>query len=92
MIRSSTDKRASPGRLQENVDSAVLRDGYSGVVLDEGWFGSINSGIVGGIITMAVAAIWFFLGLAADRIFFYPPILFVIGFVAMVKGFFGDQS
>jgi len=25
-------------------------------------------------------------GLAADIIFFYPPVMFVLGFIALVKG------
>lgn len=47
--------------------------------------------IGGGLLMMVGAVVWFFLGLAAGRIFFYPPILFIIGLVAVVKGFFdGD--
>ena len=36
-----------------------------------------------------VAVVWFVLGLMADRIFFYPPILFVVGLVAFIKGLVG---
>jgi hypothetical protein len=36
---------------------------------------------------MAIAVIWFVVGLYFDRIFFYPPILLVIGMVAVIKGF-----
>jgi hypothetical protein len=45
-----------------------------------------NSGMAGGAAAMAIAVIWFVVGLAADRIFFYPPILFIIGLVAFFKG------
>jgi len=38
---------------------------------------------------MLGAVVWFFLGLAAGRIFFYPPILFVFGIGAVVRGFTG---
>ena len=35
---------------------------------------------------MIGAIVWFILGLVNDRIFFYPPILFIVGFIAFVKG------
>jgi LSD1 subclass zinc finger protein len=47
-----------------------------------GW----DAGMMGGLAMMAIAAIWFFGGLAFDVIFFYPLILFVIGVVGFVKG------
>ncbi len=53
---------------------------------ERGWFGSTSSGVVGGLLMMVIAAVWFFAGYAAGRIFIYPPILFIIGFVAMIKG------
>jgi hypothetical protein len=46
----------------------------------------IKKGVIGGIIMIVIALVWFFAGLAADRIFFYPPILFVIGLYALIKG------
>jgi hypothetical protein len=45
-----------------------------------------NGGIVGGIVAMVIAVVWFVVGLAAGRIFFYPPILFIIGLVGFIKG------
>jgi hypothetical protein len=35
---------------------------------------------------MLGATVWFVVGLAADRIFFYPPILFIIGLISVIKG------
>ena len=32
------------------------------------------------------AVVWFGVGLAGGVIFFYPPVLFVLGLVAVVKG------
>lgn len=61
------------------------------MVFEQGWFGSLNSGVIGGLLTVAIAVAWFVAGLAADRIFFYPPVLFVIGLIATIKGFFGDR-
>jgi hypothetical protein len=46
----------------------------------------IEKGMFGGIAMMAIAAAWFVVGLMCNRIFFYPPILFVIGLFAFVKG------
>ena len=42
--------------------------------------------IATGILMMVGAVVWFFAGLALNRVFFYPLIMFVIGFVTMVKG------
>jgi hypothetical protein len=41
---------------------------------------------------MGGAALWFFLGLAANRIFFYPPILFVLGLVQLVRSLAGHED
>jgi len=49
-----------------------------------GW----DSGMKGGLAMMAVAALWFFGGLAFGIIFYYPPILFVIGLVGFFRGLF----
>jgi hypothetical protein len=42
--------------------------------------------IWGGVGMMVGAVVWFALGWMAGRIFFYPPILFVLGIVAVGKG------
>ena len=49
----------------------------------------ISPAVLGGFGSMALAAVWFGLGLAANRVFFYPPILFLFGFVAVVRGLLG---
>jgi hypothetical protein len=51
-----------------------------------GGFG-VNAGIGGGIVMILIAVVWFVGGLALGRLFFYPPILFVLGIIAIVKGF-----
>jgi hypothetical protein len=45
-----------------------------------------NSGVLGGTAAMMVAIVWFLAGLVNEIIFFYPPILFVIGLGAFFKG------
>jgi len=52
----------------------------------KGEFGSINAGVGGGILMMVIAIVWFVLGLIFGWIFYYPPILFIIGLVAFIKG------
>jgi hypothetical protein len=56
------------------------------VAFEEGWFGNVNAGAIGGVLMMAIAVIWFVAGLAGGIIFFYPPVLFVLGLVALIKG------
>ncbi len=48
--------------------------------------GGISMGVVGGLLMMGLAVIWFVVGLAYGWIFFYPPILFLIGLFAFFKG------
>jgi hypothetical protein len=43
----------------------------------------MDSGIMGGIGLMLIAVVWFFAGMAAGYIYFYPPVLFFIGLVAV---------
>jgi hypothetical protein len=45
-----------------------------------------------GLLMMLGAVVWFVLGLAADRIFFYPPILFILGIASVVKGCLGQTE
>ncbi len=59
------------------------------VAFERGWFGSMNAGVVGGVLMMLIAIAWFVGGLAVGYIFFYPPILFVIGLIALIKGLAG---
>ena len=46
----------------------------------------VRMGVLGGLVMMVIAVIWFGLGLAAGVIFYYPPILFSIGVFALLKG------
>lgn len=48
--------------------------------------GEINGSLWGGIGMMVLAIVWFVGGLFFDIIFFYPPILFIIGLIAFVRG------
>jgi hypothetical protein len=44
-----------------------------------------------GLLMMLAATVWFFGGLAYGRIFFYPPILFLLGIGAIIRGFMGKE-
>ncbi len=46
----------------------------------------IKKGVLGGAIMIGIAVVWFFGGLAAGYIFYYPPVLLVIGIYALIKG------
>ena len=46
----------------------------------------INSGIVIGILIMVGASTWLVIGLSHGLFFWYPPILFILGVIAMVRG------
>lgn len=46
----------------------------------------INAGVGGGLLMMLIAVVWFVAGLFAGIIFYYPPILFIIGLVAFFRG------
>jgi hypothetical protein len=54
----------------------------------EGWFGNVNAGLIGGLLMLVIAVVWFVLGWMAGFIFFYPPILAVVGIGAIIKGLF----
>ncbi len=57
---------------------------------DEGFFApekkGIENGMLGGIAMMTIAVVWFGAGWLAGVIFFYPPILFLIGAFGFLKG------
>ena len=57
---------------------------------DEGAFQperrALDKGVVGGLALIAIAAVWFVGGYAAGYIFYYPPILALIGVFGVVKG------
>lgn len=53
---------------------------------------TLDTGIVGGIGMIVLAIVWFVLGMQAGRIFFYPPVLAVLGIVAIVRGIGGGAS
>lgn len=74
--------KAKPAR-RPAVERASLRRSGPPIV--------VNSRIIMGLFMMVGAAVWFFVGLANNIIFFYPPILFVFGIAAVIQGFSGGD-
>ncbi len=79
-------RRSNPTKQDVRSDQPARQK-----LLKKGWFESTNGGILGGVLMMLIAVVWFVAGLAAGRIFFYPPILLIIGFVAVCKGLFNSE-
>lgn len=79
-------RRAIPGfnKAMDDDRAERRRSRRSGI--------SISPGVLGGLGLMAGAAIWFFVGLAGGVIFFYPPVLFIIGLVTLVRALFGHED
>ena len=67
-----------------DVDQELPKVKDTGVFAPER--GGIDKGVLGGLTMMAIAVIWFVVGYAAGIIFFYPPILLLIGVYACLKG------
>jgi hypothetical protein len=89
--RRRTIEDDEPPRKKRPKPQREIRRRAPLVAFEEGWFGSVNAGVAGGVLMMLIAVVWLVVGLACGRIFFYPPILFVIGIVAIVKGGLGDS-
>lgn len=48
--------------------------------------------LIGGISAVVISVIWFGAGYAAGYIFFYPPVLFIAGLIAIFKSVAGLQE
>jgi hypothetical protein len=53
---------------------------------------SISPAVISGVVMMVVAVVWFVLGLFVGWLFYYPPILFIFGLVAVVRGLMGAEE
>lgn len=77
---TSDELRSKAAPPQKNYEGAF---GWE----KKGW----DNGVVGGLIMIAISLVWFFGGLAAGVIFYYPPILFLIGVVGLLRGIFSGN-
>jgi hypothetical protein len=76
-------KRDPEPELRRDQEKRKAKEEATGGSLEGNVF---NSGMMGGLAAMGIAVVWFLIGLMNDFIFFYPPILFVLGLVAFFKG------
>ncbi len=84
-IEEEDDEDDRPSRPRRKKRRRPRPDSSSG--------GGVNGGAVGaGLFIMFIAVVWFVVGLYAGWIFFYPPILFVIGIISLVKGLMGIED
>lgn len=60
------------------------RDGA--VTMEEGWFGNVNAGLWGGLITLLIGIGLLVIGLLFGRILIWAIILIVISVIALLKG------
>lgn len=80
------------GRASSSREPASRGDAYEAPPSQPRQGSGVNWGAMGtGILMMVGAAVWFVVGLMGDRIFIYPPILFVLGIVSFFKGLFGSE-
>lgn len=79
------EERERPRKKRRRPARAKSANGFfSGFAEQErGW---TNAGVVAGMLMMAGAVVWFVGGLMVDILFYYPPVLFVVGLVAFIKG------
>lgn len=88
----STNSANAQQHLADAETYHQQREASAREATSRGFFGTetsiLNGGTVGGLVAMLVAVLWFSGGLAAGIIFYYPPILFIVGLVAVGKGIF----
>ena len=76
--RQEDDNDDRPARRSRNRQKADPPQSLEGRIF--------NGSTVGGAVAMLVAVVWFVVGFFAGWVFFYPPILFVIGLVGFIRG------
>jgi hypothetical protein len=79
-------ERERRARAQERRDHRRGRRDPAPIAFEEGWFSSINGGVVGGALTVVIGLGWLIVGMALGRVFIYALFLIVIGFVSIVVG------
>jgi hypothetical protein len=80
------------GRAATSRESTSRGDAYEAPASQPRSSSGANWGAMGtGILMMVGAAVWFVFGLMNDIIYFYPPVLFVLGIISFFKGLFGSD-
>jgi hypothetical protein len=86
--REDDDDRPLRPRLEEDEDYPRPRKRRPRIERDRPPGESPMNTIIGGAIAMGIAVVWFVAGLFFDWVFFYPPILFVIGLISLCQGLY----
>jgi hypothetical protein len=90
-IRTSSSYQpapAPPPRPPEPPKRRKRRRSSSG----RGFGISFSPGIIAGLLMMIGAVVWFVVGLYAGWLFFYPPILFILGLIRFVMSLMGHEE
>lgn len=77
--RKAKKRKRSRPKEEEKPDHFALEKGI------------LNSGVPGGLAAMVIAAVWFVVAIQNNYIFYYPPILFVVGLIAFLRGLTGSN-
>jgi hypothetical protein len=85
----ASSRRLPPKRLKKPRDKKPRKKRFREVSPEYSGGVVIDSSILGGLAMMIGAAVWFFVGLSQGVIFFYPPVMFVLGGIAVIRGIFG---
>jgi hypothetical protein len=87
------DDRPRKRKRRKSLDSdPLLKDYYRHVAKPRPRSGpniAISPAVITGVMMMIGAVVWFVAGWFLGWVFFYPPVLFILGLVAVVKGFMG---
>ncbi|MBN9522355.1 hypothetical protein J0H58_28190 [bacterium] len=75
----------SGGPVPTDLIARLARNEQGSVPPPQPWRILFGSGTVTGVLMMGGAVAWFGFGLLAGRIFFYPPILFGMGALAVLR-------
>ena len=67
------------------IEEERLQDLKSSDTLGLSMFG-IKNQILAGALAIIGSVVWFIAGASADIIFFYPPILFILGLATLIQG------
>ncbi|MBI3821807.1 MAG: hypothetical protein HY289_03900 [Planctomycetes bacterium] len=81
--------RTQPKKLDPTKSAALPRSERR--ERSEPWL-VVSPSVITGLLMMVRAVVWFFGALAAGWIFFYPPILFVLGIAAVFRGLTGRED
>jgi hypothetical protein len=81
------DYKVDQKMLERNreLEEERLEDQQSSNTIGLSMFG-IKNQILAGALAIIGSVVWFIAGASADIIFFYPPILFILGLVTLIQG------